>query len=95
MMNFGRDLRGGCSALCGVAWLLGGALAADAEHEVAGFAAVLPHIGLSALLAEVFIEIPADFSWVFVGTFAWTCGAVVLGWVLCPLDSKYSHVMRW
>lgn len=75
-------------ALCGVAWLLGGALAADAEHEIAGVAAVLPHIGLSALLAEVFIEIPADFSWVFVGTFAWTCGAVVLGWLVVTALSR-------
>ncbi|PRQ04674.1 hypothetical protein ENSA5_05880 [Enhygromyxa salina] len=66
-------------SLAGVAWMTGAAIAVDAEHEIAGFSAVLPHIGLSALLAEVFIEIPANFSRVFVGTFAWTGAALILG----------------
>lgn len=68
-------------AVLGISWLLGGGLAADAEHELAGFSAVMPHIGLSALLAEVFIDVPADFSRVFLGAFAWTGGAIVMGWL--------------
>ena len=68
-------------SVTGMAWLIGAAFAADAEHELAGAAAVFPHIGLSALLAEVFIEIDAAFGRVFVATFVWTCGAVVLAWL--------------
>jgi hypothetical protein len=68
-------------SVLGVAWLAGAALAADADHEVAGMSAVLPHMGLSALLAEVFVDVPLSFSRVFVGTFVWTVGAAVLGWL--------------
>lgn len=65
----------------GVAWLMGAAFAAEADNDLAGFAAVFPHIGLSALLAEVFIEVPSSFAWAFVAIFVWTCGAVVLAWL--------------
>ncbi|KIG14374.1 hypothetical protein DB30_06849 [Enhygromyxa salina] len=64
-----------------VAWLAGVGLLGSNEDEIAGFAAVLPHLGLSALLGEVFFDIPASFSRVFVGAFVWTCGAVILGWL--------------
>jgi hypothetical protein len=64
-------------SVAGLAWMIGGGLAAAAEHEAAGFAAVLPHIGLSALLAETFVELPAQFSMVFVATSVWTLGAIV------------------
>jgi hypothetical protein len=75
-------------ALTGVAWMMGAAFAAEGGHDVAGFAAVFPHIGLSALLAEVFIEVPASFGWAFVGAFAWTSGAVVLAWLVMTALSR-------
>ena len=68
--------------LTGVAWLSGAGLMFSADHNVAGVSAILPHLGLAALLAEVFVEIPANFSRVFVGAFAWTGGAVVLSWLM-------------
>lgn len=75
-------------SMTGVAWLMGAAFAADADNDMAGFAAVFPHIGLSALLAEVFIDIPASFGWVFVGIFVWTSGAVVLAWLAMTALSR-------
>jgi hypothetical protein len=75
-------------AVTGVAWLVGAAFVADGENSTAGFAAVFPHIGLSALLAEVFIEIHSSFGWVFVATFVWTCGAVVLAWLAMTALSR-------
>jgi hypothetical protein len=75
-------------AMTGVAWLMGAAFAADGDNDIAGFAAVFPHIGLSALLAEVFIEVPASFGWAFVGIFVWTCGAVVLAWLAMTALSR-------
>lgn len=67
--------------LTGVAWMAGAGLMMSADHEIAGFSAVLPHLGLSALLAETFFDVPASFSRVFVGAFVWTGGAVILGWL--------------
>ena len=75
-------------SMAGVAWLIGGAFVADGEHDVAGFAAVFPHIGLAALLAEVFVDIQASFGWVFVGAFVWTSGAVVLAWLTMTALSR-------
>jgi hypothetical protein len=75
-------------AITGVAWLMGGAFAADADNDIAGFAAVFPHIGLAALLAEVFIEVSASFRWAFVATFVWTIGAVVLAWLAMTALSR-------
>jgi hypothetical protein len=75
-------------SMTGVAWLMGAAFAADGDNQMAGFAAVFPHIGLSALLAEVFIEVPASFAWAFVGIFVWTCGAVVLAWLAMTALSR-------
>jgi hypothetical protein len=75
-------------AVTGIAWLMGAAVAGEAELEAAGFAAVFPHIGLAALLAEVFIEIPARFGWAFVGIFVWTSGAVVLAWLAMTALSR-------
>jgi hypothetical protein len=75
-------------AATGVAWLVGAGFAADGDHDIAGFAAVFPHIGLSALLAEVFLEVPASFGWAFVGTFVWTCGAVVFAWLTMTALSR-------
>lgn len=68
-------------SMTGVAWLMGAAFATEGNNEIAGFAAVFPHIGLSVLLAEVFIEIPANFGLAFVGIFVWTGGAIVLAWL--------------
>jgi hypothetical protein len=75
-------------SMTGVAWLMGAAFAANGDNQMAGFAAVFPHIGLSALLAEVFIEVPASFAWAFVGIFAWTSGAVVLAWLAMTALSR-------
>jgi hypothetical protein len=75
-------------AITGVAWLVGAAFAADGEHDIAGFAAVFPHIGLAALLAEVFIEVEASFGWAFVGIFVWTSGAVMLAWLTMTALSR-------
>jgi hypothetical protein len=75
-------------SMSGVAWLVGAAFAADGEHEIAGFAAVFPHIGLSALLAEVFIEVDASFGWAFVGIFVWTSGAIMLAWLTMTALSR-------
>jgi hypothetical protein len=67
---------------------MGAAFMADGDSEVAAFAAVFPHIGLSALLAEVFIELEASFRWAFLGTFVWTCGAVMLAWLTMTALSR-------
>lgn len=75
-------------AMTGVAWLVGAAFAAEGEVETAGFAAVFPHIGLAALLAEVFTEVSASFAWAFVGIFVWTSGAVVLAWLAMTALSR-------
>jgi hypothetical protein len=75
-------------SLLGVAWLMGAAFAADAEPDTAGFAAVFPHIGLSALLAEVFIEVNAGFGRAFVSIFVWTLGAMVFGWLTMTALSR-------
>jgi hypothetical protein len=75
-------------SVLGVAWMMGAAFTADADHDIAGFAAVFPHIGLSALLAEVFIEVNASFGMAFVGIFVWTCGALVLAWLAMTALSR-------
>jgi hypothetical protein len=67
--------------LTGVMWLAGAGLMASAQHELAGVSAVLPHLGISALLTETFFDVPVSFSRVFVGAFVWTSGAVILGWL--------------
>ena len=67
--------------LTGVAWLTGAGLMFSHEHEVAGFSAVLPHLGLAALLTETFFDVPASFSRVFFGAFVWTGGAVIFAWL--------------
>ncbi|PRQ06043.1 hypothetical protein [Enhygromyxa salina] len=67
--------------LTGVAWLAGAGLMSSGEHDIAGISAVLPHLGLSALLVETFFDVEASFSQVFVGAFVWIGGAVILGWL--------------
>lgn len=65
-------------SLAGTGWLGSILVVADADSDMAGFSAIIPQIGLGALLAETFGDIDAAFSLVFVGTFVWTVAAALL-----------------
>jgi len=74
--------------LAGSAWLVAAGLVADSDPDVAGLSAVIPHVGLAALLTEVFVDLHAGFEWVLVGTFAWTIGAAVLAGLMLTALSR-------
>ena len=65
-------------SLAGTGWLGSILVVADADSDMAGFSAIIPQIGLGALLAETFGDIDAGFSLVFLGAFVWTIAAALL-----------------
>ncbi|HVI00705.1 MAG TPA: hypothetical protein VM869_18430 [Enhygromyxa sp.] len=77
--------------LLSVSWLLGGGIMSELNHEIAGFAAVMPTIGLSGLLVETFADLSPlrHFETVHLATLAWSVAALVFaGLTLTALAHK-------
>jgi hypothetical protein len=80
-------------SVLGLAWLLGVALLVEHDRETAGFAAVLPTIGLSGLLLETFTNVRSYyqhyFDTVLLVTLAWSVAALIFaGLALAALSHE-------
>jgi hypothetical protein len=83
-------------SVLGIAWLAGVALLTELERDTAGFAAVLPTLGLSGLLAHTFVDggaayfgPQAYFDMLLLATVAWSVAALVFaGLALAALSHE-------
>lgn len=65
-----------------VAWVLGASLALEMDSATTGFAAVLPTMGLSMLLARTFAGLTdPDMTGVLWSTLAWSGAALMFAWL--------------
>lgn len=75
----------------GLSWLIGAGLLTELNRETAGFAAVMPTLGLAGLLAETFGRLPVQrhFETLHLTAMAWSVAALVYaGLTLTALAHK-------